>query len=589
MGTRNVFSAASQDCTNKFVASERVLGSPLMHPIPDIDNMDFLMIIGGNPVVSKMSFAPLARPEEHFRGIEKRGGRVIIIDPRRTETVKFAGEHHFIRPDTDCFLLATMLHVIIREKLYDAAHVQRHTRGFDDLARFVDDFPPARVAGLTGIDADTMIGLARDFAKARNACVYNSVGVNMGSFGTVGYWLVHCLNILTNRFDVRGSQILPETPGPIDMGRLLKMAAAFAPKRKSRIGDYAPVLDCLPAGILADEILTPGEGQIKALIVLSGNPLLSLPDAGKVRKAFASLDLLVSLDLFRNETGGMSDYILPSTDMYERRDMAINGFMFSTRRFLNYTDAVVEAEGECRDLWLGFYEVLRAAGYPMTNKAMSTLKRTFGLKDRPGFNPNRTWAMTAQLTGFSWSKLKKARQGILQGEQRLGRFYNKRVLTKGHKADLAPPEYIARKEALENFLKTETAYAGFRLIGQRQRHTHNTWFHNVRSFMEKEITNRMTIHPADAAKLSIQDGDMALVQSATASIKIPVNISDEIMPGVVSIPHGWGHQEPSGLSVASAYPGVNVNILLPSGPEAVEKFSGMAHMTGIHVHVSKAV
>lgn len=593
LGSRNIFSAGSQDCNNKFVVSEAVLGSPILQPVADIDNVDFLILIGSNPAVSKMSFISLTRPEQRLKAIEKRGGRVVIIDPRRTETAEIVGEHHFIRPDTDSFLLAAMLQVIISERLYDARIVERHVRGFEELGAFVDAFPPMRIAAVTGIPEATITQLARDFAQSQNACVYASVGVNMGSFGTIGYWLVHCLNIITGRFDCQGAVLFPE--GLIDAAKAMKLAARFAPRFTSRIGTYSDVMGTLPAGIMADEILTPGQDQIKALIVVSGNPLLTVPDTAKMRRALGELDLLISMDLYVNETAGKAHYVLPSTDMYEHWDLALQGMMMNPQPYLNYTDAVVKPKGECKDLWVILHEVLMAAGYPPLGipalapflRALDAVGHRRGRAHPLSFNPRLLMRLMLLVGGVSWRKLKNSRQGLLLGRHRIGRFFKNRILTVDKKADLAPAAFVAQQPALDEFLRQEQAYSGFKLIGQRQRHTHNSWFHNVKTFMEKERLNVATMHPEDAGKLSIADGDEIEVKSITGSIRLPVRISAEIMPGVIAIPHGWGHREPSQLHVARAFPGVNVNALTPSGPGTLERLSGMARLTGIHVDVAK--
>jgi len=596
LGSRNIFSAGSQDCNNKFVVSEKVLGSPLLQPVPDIDHMDFLLLIGTNPAVSKMSFISLTRSEQRLKAIVKRGGRVIVIDPRRSETAELVGEHHFIRPDTDVFLLASMLQVIINERLFDDATVQRHTRGFTDLRSFVDGFTPERVANVTGLQAGVITQLARDFAQARDACVYSSVGVNMGSFGTAGYWLVHCLNVITGRFDRRGSLVFPE--GLIDAARAVRLATRSAPKYTSRIGGYPDVMGTMPAGIMADEILTRGEGQLKALIVVSGNPLMTVPDTAKMRRALGSLDLLVCMDLYVNETGGKAHYVLPSTDMYEHWDMAMAGMMFNPQqRYLNYTEAMVRPKGERKDLWVMLHEVLLAAGYhPMGLPALSLVVKPLDLlgkrlgRARPlSFNPLLMLRGMLLMGGVSWRKLKASPQGLLLGEHRVGRFFKKRILTPDKKAFLAPPEFIAQLSRMEDFFRAEESYTGFKLIGQRQRRTHNSWLHNVPSFMERERTNTAIIHPEDAARLGgIADGDEIEVRSDTGSIRLPARVSDEVMPGVIAIPHGWGHHEPSGLNVARAFPGVNVNALTPSGPGTLEPLSGMARLSGIRVGIAKA-
>lgn len=594
MKSRNIFSAGSQDCNNKFAATERIYGSPAIQPVPDIDNTDFLIIIGGNPAVSKMSFISLPRPEERLKAIEKRGGRIVIIDPRRTETARLMGEHIFIRPDTDMFLLCAMLHVIISEKLYSNEYVSKYASGFNELAKFVSNFPPQKAASVTGIDAAAIENLARDFAGTEKAAVYCNLGVNQGSFGTIGYWLVQSLNIITGHVDKKGCYIFCR--GFSDYAMLYKLFSYFQKKPVSRIGGYPSVLGTLPAGIMADEILTPGKDQVKALIVLTGNPLMTVPDTEKLDKAFRSLDLMVSLDLFINETAAHAHYVLPSQDFYEHWDAAFAALMTNPVRYINYTEQVVKPEGERKPLWVGLYEIINAAGYPyagipfvsLITRPLERFAKLTGMEEPLFFRPKLIFGLMILAASLSFRKLKKGPQGMLLGEHTAGRFFKNNILTKDKKAQIAPPEFIAELNALNEHYNKETGYKGFKLIGQRQRHTHNSWFHNVKSFVEKEVTNKVSINPDDARELNISEGDNVTVTSATGSIKLPARITDTMMRRVVAVPHGWGHNRPSGMSVAKQYPGVNVNILTPSGPGALEKFAGQAKLTGIDVTVTKA-
>lgn len=323
---------------------------------------------------------------------------------------------------------------------------------------------------------------------------------------------------------------------------------------------------------------------------------MTVPDTEKLEKAFKSLDLLVSLDLFINETGGLSEYVLPSKDFYEHWDFAMTGLMFNPVRYINYTDAVVKAEGERKELWIILHEVLRTAGYPMYGSRIlspsfrfwDAVGRLLGLETPLSFRPKFMLKGFLLMGGVSFRKLKRSRQGMVVREHKPGNFYKNRILTKDKRIDLAPPEFMAESEKLRKFFETEKNYKGFKLINQRQRHTHNSWFHNVKSFVEKEKTNRISINPEDARRLNISNDDMVIVKTDTNSITIPALVTGDLMPGVVAIPHGWGHNKPSGYTVAQQYPGVNVNKIMASGPHSIEKFAGMAKLTGVHVTISKA-
>lgn len=606
LGSRNVYSAGSQDCNNKIAGSQVLFGSPMFHPVPDIDNIDFLIIWGANPVISKMTLVSLARPEERLKAIEKRGGRVVIIDPRRTETAGMMGEHVFIRPDSDIFLMLAMLNVIFSENLHDAAFVNEHAKNMDQLKDLAAQYPPERAAGVTGIDKDVIITLARDFAKAKNAGIYCSLGVNLGTHGTLGYWLVQCLNAATGRLDRKGSMFFCDPivdfarmgqKGKKSEGKKSGGTKPPRPKRLSRIGGFTHVSGNYPAGILADEILTPGKDQIKALIVISGNPMLTVPDPTRLEEAFKSLDLLVSLDLFVNETGGMSDYVLPCKDFYEHWDFGLAVSMFNPIRYINYTDKVVDAKGERRDLWVILHQIMQSAGYPfMGNKKFG---KVAGLLDGTGralhfsaplsYRPKLILKILLRMGGVSWRKLKNSHQGLLLPPHKVGRFFSHRILTADKKFDFAPEQFMAEADAIARHFDAESSYQGFKLINQRQKRTHNSWFHNVESFSSKMKTNYVSINASDAEELGIAQDDLVEVITPTSTIKLPANIVTTLMPGVICIPHGWGHDKPSGLSKARQYPGVNVNTLMASGPDALEKFAGMAKLTGVNVEVRKAV
>ncbi len=592
--SRNIFSAGSQDCNNKFIASQQVYGSSLIHPVPDIDNMDFFIIWGSNPTISKMSFISLANPEKRLKAIEKRGGRVIIIDPRKTETAQLLGEHIFIKPDTDIFLMMAMLDTIFTENLYDKGVVSKHTRGFEELKNMVSDYPAEKASEITGIDKEVIQTLARDFANAGNAGIHASIGINHGTFGTLGYWLVHCLNAVTGRIDKKGSMIFCQNL--LNFPKFYKLVDKTRKHHPSRIGDFQPVMETLPAGIMADEILTHGKDQIKALIVISGNPMLTVPDTDRLEKAFKSLDLVVSADLFINETGGLSDYVLPSKDFYEHWDFSVNMTMFNPTSVLYYTEEVVKAEGERKELWLILHEILRVAGFPFAGtRLLSPMaratdaigKKIFGRAEPLSFQPELMLKALLASCGISFKKLKDSKHGMKLKDHETGKFYKNLILTKGKKIQLAPLDFIKQKPVLDAFFEKEKNRNGFKLIGQRQKRTHNSWLHNVPSFMEKSKTNCVSINRGDAERLQILEGDTIEVKSKTGCVQIPAKIVDTLMPGVISIPHGWGHDMKSGLNVAKKYPGVNVNKLFASGPDNLEHFCGMAILTGIPVEIQK--
>jgi len=595
MATRNVFSSGSQDCNNKFVGSKKVYGSPIIHPVPDMEKVDFLIIIGSNPAVSQMSFISFARPVERLKKIIDRGGRVIFVDPRKTETIKQVGEHVQIKPDADVYFLSALLNVVINEDLYDKAFVAAHARGFDELKEFVSPWTPDKVAGVTGIKAGDIAKLARDFASAKNAGIHASVGLNLGSHGTIAYWLLQALLAVTGRLDKRGSMIFVENF--INLPSMYKRRPSNASARRaSRVGGYPPVMGTIPAGVMADEMLLEGEGRPRSMIVVCGNPMLSVPDPGRLKKAMAELELSVSLDFYINETGALCDYVLPCRDFYERWDLAITGMIFNPIHFINYAEAVVPAVGESKDTWIVLHDILKKAGYmiggnPTANALVRGLDRLgpiIGAKEPTGFSPHFIMRIMLMMGGVSFKELRNNRQGVLLPDHRTGNFFDKRIVTEDKKVNLAPEDFIAHAGALGEFFEEEDGYDGFKLICQRQKVTHNSWFHNVPSMVEKDGTNRALINPEDAARLEVEDGEPVVVENESGSVEIPALVSDEVAPGVVAIPHGWGHDLDNRLTVAKKHPGVNVNELIAAGDGALEEFAGMAKMTGVKVKIRRA-
>jgi formate dehydrogenase len=489
--------------------------------------------------------------------------------------------------------MLAMLHVIIRDGLYDKETINNNTRGITELGELAADYPPAKAAKVTGIPKDVIEKLARDFATAENAGIHGSLGINLGTFGTLAYWLIQCLNAITGRLDRRGSMIFCEAP--VDVPALYKRLSKNYAHKLSRIGNFPTVMDSLPAGILADEILTPGEGRIKALIVVSGNPMLTVPDPDKLEKAFKSLDLLVCLDLYVNETGGLADYVLACADFYERWDFTWTSMLFNPVRFINYSDAVVRPDGDQRDSWIIMHDVLKASGYTLgKNRTYSFVTNYL---DRAGkilriaaplsFRPKLIVRALAAASGVSWSRLTRGGHGVLLKDHETGKFFTKRILTDDKRVNLAPPEFVGEAPALKEFFSDEKKYDGFKLIGQRRRRTHNSWFGNVAHLVEKERANLLSMNPGDASELGIKDGDMVEVESDFGSIGIAARVADDLMPGVVSIPHGWGHDKASGLNVAQKHPGTNVNRLMAANAGKLEKFAGMSMLTGVRVKLKK--
>ena len=589
LGSRNLFTSGSQDCNNKFVVSEAVYGSALIQPVPDIDHTQCLIVIGSNPAVSHMSFMQLPRPVERLKAIEKRGGQVVLINPRRTETAEQVGEQVFIRPNTDVYFLLSFAREILARVSIPAELVNK-LDGLETLRSVTQPFTAERTAALTGISADTTRKLATTFLEADGAALYCSTGVNQGSQGTLTCWLLHAVNLVTGNVDRQGGLLIPKAQ--IQNALTVKRMSKGMEPIPSRIGGFQPVLGSYPAGILPDEIETKGAGQIRAMFVSAGNPMLSCPSSARMERALSDLELIVSLDLFRNETGNLAHYILPVTSFLEREDVPLSAQGFQPVRYLQHCERVVEPAGQTRDEWWIFSRLARACGTRLFGSRMlqmwlnASTEQGF-LPETLRFSPRLAYHGVAVSAGTSLSEVRKQKHGKLLSPTKPGSFLGKRVLRPGKRVDLAPSAFVEAVAGLALPERVGQASRPLLLITQREKTSHNSWMHNVEAFVRgPRGTNYLTMHPDDAAARGLEANQAVSITSATGSVRLPVRISDEVLPGVVALPHGWGHARAEGLSIASKTCGENANLLTADGPQAIEALSGMAHLTGIAVEVA---
>ncbi|MDX1649134.1 MAG: molybdopterin-dependent oxidoreductase [Myxococcota bacterium] len=601
IGTRNFFSSSTQDCANKFAVSTHLYGFPFTLTYPDVDRTRCLIVVGANPVVSKWSFLQVADPGRRLRAIEARGGRVFVVDPRRTETAKTAGTHVFIRPNTDVFFYLAFLNELLARGGVDRDLVERHTTGFDAVARLAAPWTPERTAAVTGVPAATlreMVAAYLEATAAGGAALYCSTGVNMGAHGTLAFWIQEVVNAVSGNLDRRGGVLVGK--GILDFPRLAKGNLTRA--QVSRVGGFTAVNDAFPGAILADEIRTEGPERIRALFVTGGNPLITMAGAGRLREALAELDLLVVTDIFLNETASLAHYVLPATTPFERPDLP---FVFplmlglQSRPYLQATDAVVPPAGEALDEATIYLELARASGVALfgsraAQALVGTMQRLLGPRRREAgvreVPQRRLLSLLLRLTGHgSFARLLREPHGRPRPEPAGGDFLGARLLTDDGKLHLAPEPLQALARGLEGAFEAERAAAGeLRLITKRHVKTHNSRTHNHPAFARPGQTNHLYVHPDDAARLGLVDGAVADVRSKVGAVRLPVRLLPDLMPGTVALPHGWGHQHARGLSAASRTAGVNVNLLAADGPQAVDPVSGMAHLTGIPVTVAPA-
>lgn len=586
-----LFTPGTQDCASKFAGGERMFGSAQDQVFPDIDHTQLLIAVGTNPAISKMSFISLPHTMDRIKAIEERGGKVYWVNPRRTESAKRAGEYIAIRPDTDVFFMLGFLNELINQQGVCHERVEQHMTGYEELKKVAEPWTVEHVAAVTQIPASDMEALVRAYLAADGAAIYHSTGVNQGRFGLMVYWLQEAINAVSGNLDKRGGVLAGK---PV-------FARAPIPKDKpiSRINNIPYVNSTIPAGILADEILTPGPGKVRAMINMSGNPLLTCAGSNRLAEAFEDLELFVCLDIVRNETAEYADYVLPTLHSLERADVSFYFFtmmgLMPTRSF-SYTDPVVSAPGEARDEGLIFRQICHAAGKPLAGSRLlqwfSRLSESLSKLPYLG----QLTSMDKLFLGLlirsgKLGGIRKIRQhpnGLLLEPNQPGDYLGQRVQTPSGKVDLAPADLVSRSATLETIYKEELAQRhSLKLIQKRERFTHNSWAHNVASFVKGDrSSNYLYIHPNDAMPRRLADGDIARVSANNNAVDVPVKLDNDIMIGTVSIPHGWGHQRADGLRVANKTTGVNVNIIMPDGPGSIEPASGMSHMNGVVVNVS---
>jgi len=602
VGSRSMYSSATQDCANKFAVARHVYGFPFTQPFPDVDRTRHLVIVGANPVVSKWSFLQVPHPTRRLREIQARGGRVVVVDPRRTETAKLASEHVFIRPGTDVFFFLSFLHELVAQGGVDRERLARFTTGFESVEKLAAAWPAERSAEVTRIPPETLRRLVSEYAAADGAALYSSTGVNMGGHGSLAFWLQEVANAASGNLDRRGGTLVGR--GIVDFPAFGAKHGVLMRSDRSRIGGFGAVNDAFPGGLLADEITTPGDGQLRALFVTGGNPLLTMPNAEKLRRALEQLELLVVLDILPTETASLAHYVLPCTSPLQRPDLP---FVFplmlglQAKPYLQATRAVLPPEDEQRDEATIYLDLARASGVPLFGSRLVQraleLARAWHARRHPGAQPAipqealLSLLLRATKNG-SFGALVREAHGRLRPDHEGGSFLGRRVTTDDGMVHLAPaPLLEAARELEDAFARERAAQAAgvLRLITKRAVGTHNSWTHNLAELSSGEGgTNHLYLHPDDADRLGLRDGDLADVRSDVATVRLPVKRLPDLLPGTVALPHGWGHQMATGLSVASRTRGVNVNLLAADGPERLERISGMAKLTALAVEVRAA-
>ena len=617
LGTRNVFSASTVDQMPKHISAGLMFGTALTIPVPDIDRTRYLLILGADPVVSNGSLMTAPDVRERLKAIRARGGKVVVVDPRRSRTADDADQHLFIRPGTDAYLLFAMVHALFAEGLVRPGRLAAHLSGVERVEALARPFTPEAVAPVCGIPADAIRALVRELAAAESAAVYGRVGTCQQEFGTLASWLVDVVNTLTGNLDRPGGAMFTRaaagaanTRGTPGHGKGLRIG-----RRTSRVRGLPEVLGELPAVCLAEEIETPGEGQIRALITIAGNPVLSTPNGARLARALASLDFMVSLDIYLNETTRHAHVILPGLSPLEQSHYDVALWQLAIRNYARYSAPVFPPPADRPADW---EVVLRLAGIVLgqgpaadTNAlddfvAREQVETTVGAQGSPlaGRDPEEILAALAPRRGperlldlmlrsgpygdlfganpggLSLTVLEAHPHGIDLGplEPRIPEV----LRTPSGMIDLAPEPIVADVERLRSGLARPRRE--LLLVGRRDLRSNNSWMHNVENLVRGRERCTMQVHPDDAAALGLADGGRARVRSRAGTIDVPVEVTDGIMRGVASVPHGWGHDAPgTRLGVAARHAGVNCNLL--ADELAVDPLSGNAVLNGTPITI----
>ncbi|HEV7523615.1 MAG TPA: molybdopterin-dependent oxidoreductase [Acidimicrobiia bacterium] len=618
--TKNVYSASTVDQMPKQVSAGLMFGGALTIPVPDIDRTDYLLVLGANPYASNGSLMTAPDVPGRLQALRARGGKVVVVDPRRTKTAEEANEHLPIRPATDALFLFALVHVLFVENLVDLGTVAAHVNGLAEVQNAAAPFSPDAVAPVCGIDAETIRRIARELASAPTAAVYGRIGTCVQEFGTLASWLVDVLNICTGNLDRPGGAMFTNAATSTAGEATGKGRGVTFGRRTSRVRGLPEFFGELPVVCLAEEIETPGDGQIRALVTIAGNPAVSAPNSDRIQRALPTLDFMVSIDIYLNETTRNADVILPPEPELARGHYDIALYNLAIRNIANYSPPLVDLEpGEVPE----WRSMLRLAGViggqgahadvdalddlvvaglvtkavarrgsnvegsdaDELSKALATRRgpervldvmlRTGPYGDGFGANPD----------GLSLAKLEANPHGIDLGplQPRIPQV----LRTPTGMIELAPDACIADVDRLRSVFDRPLARDGgpLVLVGRRDLRSNNSWMHNLQVLVKGKPRCTVHVHPDDAARLGVGDGADVRVSSTAGAIVLPAEVTDAVMQGVVSIPHGWGHDvDGTQIATASRHPGANSNILARS--DLFDPLSGNAVFSGIPVELA---
>ncbi len=581
--TRSRFSATSVDQLPQMLAALSMFGHQLLVPVPDVDRTEHFLMLGANPLASNGSLMTAGDIRARLLALKARGGKLVVVDPRRTETAAIADTHHFIRPGADAALLLALLQVVHAEGLVKPGRLAAFTTGFERLAELVRAYPPERVSAHTGLSAEAIRGIARDFARAPSAVCYGRMGASTQEFGGLSSWLITALNVVTGNLD-RAGGVMFTSPAVDLVGLTTRMGDRGGFGRwKSRVRGLPEFGGELPVATLAEEIETEGDGQVRGLVTFAGNPVLSTPNGTRLDRALERLDYLVCIDLYRNETTRHANLILPTSFGFEREAYDALFYALAVRNAARYAPAVVKAPPGVRHDWevlLDLARALRAHG-----GGRRGARQGFTLRAAHLLGPRRALDLLLRMgpRGLSLGALRQSPHGLDLGplEPRLP----ERLATKDHRIALVPEVFAADLARLDERL-TQTSNGALVLIGRRQLRSNNSWMHNSLRLVKGPPACTLFMHPSDASERSLASGQQARVRSRTGSVQATVVVTEDIAPGVISLPHGWGHDRDGvTMETAVAHGGVSLNDL--TDELRVDALCGTAAFSGTPVTVER--
>ena len=615
LGTQNVYTASTVDQMPKQVAAGLMFGGGLSVPVPDVDRTAHLLILGANPLVSNGSLLTAPDMRGRLRAIRERGGKVVVVDPRRTRTAEHADEHHFIRPGRDAHLLLGIACTLVEEGLDQPGRLAEHSEGLDKVRELVRGFTPEEMAAACGIDAVEIRRMARELAAAERAVVYARIGTTVQEYGTLASWLVDVVNVLTGNLDREGGAMFPlaaaaqrNSSGKPGSGRGMTIG-----RWHTRVRGLPESLGELPVACLAEEIDTPGEGQVRALITLAGNPLVSTPNSARLERAVEGLDFMLAIDLYVNETTRHADVILPGTEPLEKSHYDLVLYQLAAHNVANYSPPVLEREDGQPPEW---ELLLRLAGIAagqgpdadvdaFDGLVIETLVRREVADEHSRFAGREPEEVLAEL------EPRRGPERVLDFMLRAGPYGDRLSLdvlesephgvdlgphrpripevlrTASGKVELAPEPIVADLARLQAGLELQgSPNGGMVLIGRRQLRSNNSWMHNLPALVKGKERCTLHVHPDDAARIGLTEGGGARLRSAAGELVATVELTDAIMPGVVSIPTA-GATTPRECAPAwpPRTPGVNSNLL--ADESMVDGVSGNAVLNGIPVEVTR--